>query len=253
MRRFFVERIQEPQLVCIEGADAHHIGKVLRLKPGDHIVVVTADGTEYDVVLAAIKTGMVTGSIVERRESSAEPALKAVLVQGMPKGDKLELIIQKCTELGIAELWPVHTERSIVRLTGAKAEERRERWQRIAREAAKQCQRQHVPLVQGLQSWQDALQNLPDDCQGILLWESENTNYLQATLSGMTNARPVYIFVGPEGGLTEHEVRLAQTKGVCAVTLGPRILRTETAGMAALAIIMYQLGDLGSGGLSCKK
>lgn len=252
MRRFFVERIQDHR-VYIEGSDARHIGKVLRLKHGDHIAVVTAGGEEYDVVLEEIHAGMVKGTIVELREGTGDPRLTVIMVQGLPKGDKLELIIQKCTELGIAEIWPVHTERSIVRLTGQKADERRERWQRIALEAAKQCRRQHVPLVQNIQSWAQALQNMPDNFQGILLWESEDTNYLQEVLSGMTCDVPLYIFVGPEGGLTGEEVHAARAKGIRTVTLGPRILRTETAGIAALSIVMYQLGDLGSGGMVCKK
>lgn len=252
MRRFFVERIQDDQ-VCIEGADARHIGKVLRLKPGDHISVVTADGEEYDVVLKEISAGMVKGTALAMRDSSCDPALKVILVQGMPKGDKLELIIQKCTELGITEIWPVHTERTVVQLTGKKAEDRRERWQRIALEAAKQCKRQHVPLVRNIQSWQNALQNMTDSFQGILLWESEDTNSLKEALSNMNCESPVCIFVGPEGGLTDTEVHLAEAKGICTVTLGPRILRTETAGLAALSIIMYQLGDLGSGRMVCKK
>jgi 16S rRNA (uracil1498-N3)-methyltransferase len=253
MRRFFVEHIQQPNLVYIEGTDARHIDRVLRLKQGDHIAVATGNGDEYDVVLEEIHTNMVKGIIAGMRESTNDPPLSVILIQGLPKGDKLELIIQKCTELGIAEIWPVHTERSVVKLAGPKAEERRERWQRIALEAAKQCRRQRVPLVKSIQSWQNALENMFDNYQGILLWESENTNSLKEALSGLTGDRPVYILVGPEGGLSEEEVHLAQAKGICTVTLGPRILRTETAGLAALSIIMYELGDLGSGRMACKK
>lgn len=251
MRRFFVERIQADQ-VTIEGTDARHIGKVLRLKPGDHVAVV-ADGEEYEVALTEIGPNVVRGQVVQGCSGSADPALQVMLVQGLPKGDKLELIIQKCTELGIAEIWPVHTERSVVRLNAQKAEERRERWQRIAREAAKQCKRQRIPVIKGIQSWAGALQSLPESIQGILLWEREDTNTLREALLDMNYEKPVYIFVGPEGGLTEEEVSLARRQWVLPVTLGPRILRTETAGLAALSIVMYQLGDLGGGGMTCKK
>lgn len=251
MRRFFVERIQDDQ-VSLEGSDARHIGKVLRLKPGDQVAVV-ADGEEYEVVLTEIGPNMVRGQVAQERRSSADPALQVILVQGLPKGDKLELIIQKCTELGIAEIWPVHTVRSVVRLNVQKAEERRERWQRIAMEAAKQCKRQRIPVIKGIQSWAGALQSLADGSQGILLWEKEDTNTLREALLDMNYDKPVYIFVGPEGGLTEEEVALARRQGVLPVTLGPRILRTETAGLAALSIVMYQLGDLGGGGMTCKK
>lgn len=253
MRRFFVERLQQHNQVCIEGADARHIDKVLRLKPGEHISVVTDDGEEYDVVLEEINPGMVKGIIAGRREGATDPPLKVILIQGLPKGDKLELIIQKCTELGVAEIWPVLTERTVVKLAGPKAGERRERWQRIALEAAKQCRRQRIPLVGSIQSWQNALENITGDFRGILLWEGENANSLREALSGLIHDGPVYILVGPEGGLTEEEVNLAQTKGICTVTLGPRILRTETAGLAALSIVMYELGDLGSGRMVCKK
>ncbi|HBS60239.1 MAG TPA: 16S rRNA (uracil(1498)-N(3))-methyltransferase, partial [Firmicutes bacterium] len=122
------------------------------LKPGDQVAVV-ADGEEYEVVLTEIGPNMVRGQVAQERRSSADPALQVILVQGLPKGDKLELIIQKCTELGIAEIWPVHTVRSVVRLNVQKAEERRERWQRIAMEAAKQCKRQRIPVIKGIQSW----------------------------------------------------------------------------------------------------
>lgn len=253
MRRFFVDGITEHNEVWIDGTDAHHIGKVLRLKPGAQVVVVTAAGEEYDVILEEILPAKVRGSVAGQRESSGEPPLEVILIQGLPKGDKLELIIQKCTELGIAEIWPVCTERSIVRYTGKKAEERRERWQRIAREAAKQCRRQRIPRVMDVLSWQQAMQNITGDFQGILLWESEDTKSLKETLFSMNCRNPVYVFVGPEGGFTKEEVALAKEKGVSTVTLGPRILRTETAGMAALSIIMYQLGDLGSGEPTCKK
>lgn len=250
MRRFFVESIQDDQ-VFIAGTDARHIGKVLRFKAGDRVAVV-AGGKEYEVVLTEIGPNGVKGKVMEGRPGSADPALPVMLVQGLPKGDKIELIIQKCTELGITEIWPVYTERSVVRLNPQKAEERRKRWQRIAGEAAKQCQRQRIPVIKDIQSWAGVLQSLPEGMQGILLWEKEDNNTLREALLNMDCARPVYIFVGPEGGLTEDEVSLARRQGVLPVTLGPRILRTETAGLAALSIVMYQLGDLGGGGMTCK-
>jgi 16S rRNA (uracil1498-N3)-methyltransferase len=246
MRRFFIDEIQECNVVILTGADAKHIGKVLRLKAGDHIAVVTKTGTEYEVVLEQIEANTVTGHIVAERNNTSEPPVHVILVQGLPKGDKLELIIQKCTELGIAEIWPVTTERSVVRLEEKKANERKERWQRIAEEAAKQCKRQRIPKIASLQSWEKVLKNLPHNAQGILLWESEINTRFKNVLSTISTDNPVFLFVGPEGGLTDTEVAAAHEKNVQAVTLGPRILRTETAGLAALAIIMYQLGDLGS-------
>ena len=160
MRRFFIDEIQEHNVVILTGADAKHIGKVLRLKAGDHIAVVTKSGAEYEVVLEQIEANTVTGKVVAERNEPSEPPVHVILVQGLPKGDKLELIIQKCTELGIAEIWPVATERSVVRLEEKKANERKERWQRIAEEAAKQCKRQRIPKIASLQNWEKALEDL---------------------------------------------------------------------------------------------
>jgi 16S rRNA (uracil1498-N3)-methyltransferase len=202
-------------------------------------------GEIYEAVLDQVGELKAAGRLVCRRESDSESPLKITLVQGLPKGDKLELIIQKCTELGITAIWPVQTERVVVRLDSSKAGERRKRWTRIALEAAKQCRRQLVPEVSVLQDWQTILHNLPQDAQGILLWESENNKSLRAVLSDIRTDRPIFIFVGPEGGFTQEEVHAAQARGIEAVTLGPRILRTETAGLATLAIISFQLGDLG--------
>jgi len=246
MHRFFIKEILDNNTFVITGSDAKHIGRVLRLKPGELIITVTPEGHIYEAVLDQVAELKVEGRLVRLQESESESPLNITLVQGLPKGDKLELIIQKCTELGITAIWPVHTERVVVRLDSTKAEQRWKRWNRIALEAAKQCRRQRVPEIGVLQDWQTAIHNLPQDAQGILLWESENNKSLRAVLSDMRTDRPIFIFVGPEGGFTQEEVHAAQSRGIDAVTLGPRILRTETAGLATLAIISYQLGDLGS-------
>lgn len=245
MYRFFIQEVLDDNNFILTTADAKHAGKVLRLKAGDAVLVVTPGGETYEAVLNKVGDLKAEGQLIRLLESHTESPLDITLVQGLPKGDKLELIIQKCTELGIAAIWPVHTERVVVRLDRAKADERRKRWSRIAQEAAKQCGRQRVPAVGSLQDWQRVLDNLPQNAQGILLWESENNKSLREVLSDMRAEQPIFIFVGPEGGFTEEEVAAAQSKGIPTVTLGPRILRTETAGLAAVAIISYQLGDLG--------
>jgi len=245
--RFFVDPAQfRDEKVHISGEDVKHITKVLRLQPGDHITVCDGLGCDFLVEIREMNRDEVTGAILEKGVNPAEPPIGVTLIQGLPKGEKFELIIQKCTELGISRIIPVSMERSVVQLDARKAEARRERWQRVAAEAAKQCQRGRIPQVDKLCNWNDLWDMIPPDSLLIMPWEVEKEQGLKEVLDKQTGKRRnIYLIIGPEGGIAPREAEAVLAKGAFSVTLGPRILRTETAGLAVLAIIMYQLGDLG--------
>jgi 16S rRNA (uracil1498-N3)-methyltransferase len=181
--------------------------------------------------------------IINHFSPGGEPPVKITLVQGLNKGDKMEYIVQKATELGVTDIIPMICHRSVVRLEGVKAVDRQERWQRVALEAAKQCRRAIIPKVHEIQNISEVLEKIPLGTLSFLPWEQEKSFGLREILSG-DKKESVFIFIGPEGGFEEKEVKQAIDKGVAVVTLGDRILRTETAGLACAAIVMFQWGDI---------
>lgn len=247
MRRFFVapEAVQD-DMVLFDAELAHHMGKVLRLSAGEQVTVSTGDGVAYVVVLEQFSKDAVTGRIVKRLENQQETDVQIVLYQGMPKGDKLELIIQKCTELGVSAVIPVETSRSIVHLDGGKAAKKIERWQKIAQEASQQSKRVQVPAVGPYLSWKQCLQQLKEeDGLTIIFWEDEQTQSLKALLrSQPQKPAAINLIVGPEGGLSGDEVNQLRDIGAVSASLGKRILRTETAGMAGVAIVLYEYDEM---------
>lgn len=258
MARFFVEpRYINAGLVVITGEDVRHITRVLRLATGDQITVTTGQNTDYLVEITATSKEEVNGRVIESISVNRDPELKVTLVQGLPKGDKMDLIVQKSTELGVAAIIPVETKRAVVKLDEGKARQRVERWQRIGLEAAKQCRRSKVPELALPTSWLLALEAVPREAIALVPWEGEEAISLKQVLRERqvlwerdATAKPqeVWVFIGPEGGLDPEEIEAARAKGITPVTLGPRILRTETAGLAVLTMVLYQWGDLGGTG-----
>jgi len=249
VHRFFVPDVNfQNQVVSIVGEEFKHLAGVLRLRPGDRVGLFDGAGREYLGVIESLEKDRAAVALQEELAADKESPLNLFLVQGIPKGDKMELIIQKATELGVKGIVPLETGRTVVRLEGKKREERRERWQKVAVEAAKQCGRTVVPQVQLPQGLAEFLRSLPGDRVLLIPWE-EGGQPLKSLLNGpefLTQLNiPIYILIGPEGGWEREEVALAEEYGAKAVTLGPRILRTETAGLAAISAIMYQWGDLG--------
>jgi 16S rRNA (uracil1498-N3)-methyltransferase len=253
MRRFTIapERISGDR-VAFDADETRHLVRVLRLGPGDVVTAADGRGGAWEVRLLTLGD-TATGAIVGAASLAAESPLAISLVQAVPKGDRMEAIVRATTELGVARILPALTERTVVRLDGSRWRERARRWQRVAREATKQCGRAVVPVVETprpLAEW--IATDEPADLR-LCLWETEGAPLRLALAplwrvieTGAGRPRSARVIVGPEGGLTREEVARASAAGYVSVTLGQRILRTETAGPAIVALLQYGLGDLGS-------
>ena len=232
--------------INITGEDYNHIKKVLRLKCGENITLSDGTGNEYVAVIEEFGDGFAHTRIIETYKNLTEPPIKVTLYQGLPKSDKMDLIIQKSVELGINRIVPVITERTVVRLDSEKdAAKKCERWNRISQEAAKQCNRGIIPKIEVPMSFKEALKQVEDKALSLIPYEKETKNSLRQIIETVGNIDEISVFIGPEGGFTEQEIDEAIKNGLNSVTLGPRILRTETAGIAVLSILMYELGDVG--------
>lgn len=246
MPRFFIsaEQIKGNQ-VLLAGSDQHHLLNVLRKKVGDEIRVLNGQGEEYQVVLKEIGQTAVIGEIITKVEQTTEPRVKLTLIQGLPKADKFEWIMQKNTELGVSCFQPVITERSTVKLDGELRLKKWDRWQKIIKAAAQQSGRKVVPRLEMIKDWEILLSNLPEGLT-LMPWEGEQDNSLKSVLENeKILPMAVNILIGPEGGFSLDEVQQAKDVGAIPVTLGPRILRTETAGLVAATAVLYHFGDLG--------
>lgn len=246
MRRFFIdEKAIADGTATITGNLFCHMTRVLRLKIGTRVILSDGMGRRHSGVIETVGK---ENLLVRLQESSSEPSRPArpliTLYQGLPKGSKMEFILQKCTELGVDTLVPFVSRRSVARLPKERESERLQRWERIAREAARQSDRTIIPSVSPVMELSDALAAANQDVR-LLLWEEEHTNRLRSVLGSRPAPESVSILVGPEGGLAEDEAAAAVAAGFMPVTLGSRILRTETAGMALLAILQFHWGDMG--------
>ncbi|KAF1084089.1 Ribosomal RNA small subunit methyltransferase E [Sporotomaculum syntrophicum] len=246
MPRFFVapERVQGGS-ITITGPDVHHIKRVLRLGTGDIISLLDGCGNYFECRIENLAAEFVYCQVLRQGLAGGEPPLRVVLIQGLAKGDRMDTVIQKGTELGAAAFWPVVCKRSVVKVDVSKKASRIERWRRIATGATKQCRRALVPEVAEPLEWSTAMDMIPPGALVLVLWEDETGHTLKEELQHRPRPDEVYLLIGPEGGLEQQEVAEACRRGGIPVTLGPRILRTETAGPAALAMLLYQWGDLG--------
>lgn len=229
--------------IRIEGSDVNHMKNVLRMKEGETLTVCDRSGMEYFCEVAEYLNGEAILNILKKGQAQTELPVRLVLYQGLPKKDKMELIIQKAVELGAAEIVPVMTKRCIVKLEDDKKETKKiERWQAIAESAAKQSGRGIVPTVSRVMPYKEALKRASAEGMSLIPYEmAEGMKSLQAAAKQAVNQSVVSIFIGPEGGFEEAEVSLAEENKVIPVSLGKRILRTETAGFTALSILMYEI------------
>ena len=245
MQRFFVEPHQideEAHQIHITGSDVNHISNVLRMKTGEELWISDGSKYEYRCTIESFEPDEVLLHIVYSQEPEYELPCRIYLFQGLPKADKMELIIQKAVELGAYEIIPVETKRCVVKLDGKKSAKKTARWQQIAESAAKQSKRMLIPNVHEVLTFREALKYA--ESMDVRLVPYELARGMQETkeiLAGIEPGQSVGIFIGAEGGFEEKEIEAAIEGGAKPITLGRRILRTETAGLAILSVLMFQL------------
>jgi 16S rRNA (uracil1498-N3)-methyltransferase len=222
------------------------MARVLRLQPGDEILLCNGEGIDFNATIQEIgKRSLslkITDSVAAVTEASKGPTL--TLIQGLPKGEKFDLIIQKATELGIHSIVAFPAAHSVVKISKEQEECRISRWNKIAAEASRQSERRCIPTITLAKNLDTALRGVTDSVK-LFLWEREANNHLRTILPGAYHPASLVILVGPEGGFSADEVSLAKAYDCIPVSLGPRILRTETASLAILSILQYQFGDMG--------
>lgn len=246
MPRLFLPIIEWVEgIIHISGEEARYLRSVLRCKAGDQIQIFDGKGRSYNSIINSLTRKEITVKLIGSTQFNAESPLDLILVQGLLKADKMELIIQKSTELGIKEIVPAITERSQIRETGKIL-----RWTKIAENASRQCGRTHVPAIHALADLKDIFaEYLSPAVHGIIFWEEGNVPLKDAlSKSGLSKNRTdgshFLIFIGPAGGFTRDEVRIAESAGLITASLGNRILRAETAAISSIAIIQTILGDM---------
>ena len=243
MQRYFVKERANDNRFVIEEDDRHHIIKVMRMQCGDQIICVDPVGNSAVCEIAEITDEQVVADVVQWIDESSELPISITIASGLPKGDKLEWIIQKGTELGANEFLPFSAARSVVKWDEKKAAKKIERWQKIAKEAAEQSHRAVLPKVSSSVSFKNLLEKSKDYHYKLVAYEEESrkgeTSTFAATLQKMQNGESLLLVFGPEGGLTVDEVKVLKENDFDLCGLGPRILRTETAPLYSLAAISY--------------
>ena len=243
MQHFFVtpEQVKSPY-IYIEGSDVNHMKNVLRMREGEELVVSDGNNHKYLCAIKDFEADQAVISIREELEIDTELPSRIYLFQGLPKSDKMELIIKKAVELGVYEIIPVATKRAVVKLDSKKAEKKVNRWNEIARSAAKQSGRGVIPEVTPVMKYAEAVRYAGKLDVMLIPYElAEGMEKTRQIVNKICPGQSVGIFIGPEGGFEKEEVALAEEAGAEVITLGRRILRTETAGLTTLSILMYHL------------
>lgn len=245
MPRFYIPNPRiENGLLKIEGDEVKHIRKVLRLKTGDEILVFDGLGKEFEGTIVEEGRSSVMVKIQDMLSPKRDSPLEVTLAQSLLKGEKMDYLIQKATELGVKEIIPFFSSRSVPLLEKSRSLKRHHRWEKIAVEAAKQCGRGVVPKIESLQTYSGMLHAASADQLRLILWERDGIK-LRDMLEGSKERRKVFFMIGPEGGFSQDEIEKAERVGFIAVTLGRRILRAETASLCFLSILQYEWGDVG--------
>lgn len=240
MPKFFVlpKNITDNQII-IDGDDAKHIKNVLRMREKESITVCDGNENDYECEILSFGENLVSLRINSKNRCFAEPNVKVTLFQGLPKADKMELIIQKCVELGIDKIVPVETEHTVVKLD-KKEQKKLDRWRKISESAAKQSGRGKIPEIGNILSFKEAISKTKEYDLSIIPYEKEEIKTLKF-IRDEKECKSVAVFIGPEGGFSNDEVLAAKNCNIIPITLGKRILRTETAGFSTLNIILYEL------------
>ncbi len=250
MSKFFVKANQiYNNKIEILDEDVNHIKNVLRLEIGENIIICNQDdSTNYDCKITEITSKKVECEIIKLLEKKSEGNVELVIFQGLPKADKMELIIQKGTELGVSEFVPVSLKRCIVKLDSKDQVKKVDRWNKIAEVAAKQSGRDIIPKVRSVESIKQIEEQIKDFDLFLVAYEMEENNYIKNELEKITGSKNNYkiaVFIGPEGGLEKQEVDFLNASGAKVISLGKRILRTETVTLQVSSIIMYELENGG--------
>ena len=241
MPRFFVDGPPEDGMLVLRGEDAHHAGRVLRLRPGEAVTLCDGRGTDYDCTVETVEKDAVACRVQDSHPADTEPKQRLTLYMALPKGDKMEFIVQKAVELGASEIVPYLSKNCVSRPD--KTDKKVERWRKIAVEAAKQCGRGVLPAVHPVLPVAEAIARAAQIETALFLYENEKKTGLRDALAGGVG-KTVSLMVGPEGGFAPEEAAAAQAAGLVSVSLGTRILRCETAPVAALAAVLYAGGNM---------
>ena len=243
MPKFFVEKEDfKDGYILIKDEDAIHINSVLRMKINDEIICCDNNSNDYRCLITQLDKKLVKASILEKFKNENEHSIKVTLYQGISKGERMELTIQKCVEGGIDKIVPVITDYTAVNFKG-KEEKKIKRWNKISESAAKQCGRGKIPVVENIMNFKDAVNYALKYNENIIFpYEKEEENSLKNAVKSIISGS-IAVFIGPEGGFSQEEIQFIKEKGIKTISLGKRILRTETAGLVTLVIILYELED----------
>jgi len=251
MRRFYIDpdRVRASD-VHLSGAEARHLQTILRLAVGDGVILFDGTDNEYDARIISLKPGRVDLQIIGTRKSSAEPRVQLTIAQALLKKRKMDTLVRQLTELGIHHWQPFIAHRSIRRLTQAKNRAQTDRWKTIATEAVKQCRRGSPPAISPVASFDDILNASEDSAIKVIFWEDATeplVNRLVSLIPGppLPDNQQIVLVLGPEGGFSKAEIEVAEDNGFVTASLGPRILRAETAALTASVIVLHHLGELG--------
>ncbi len=245
MHRFFVspDGFSE-KTATIKGPDVNHIRTVLRMKPGDRVEVIDGEGFQYEVVLAEVERDHVRGKILSKTAMQTESPVNIRMGQALIKGNAFDLLVRKATELGVHSIVAIRTQRCVARLAKESESYRTQRWQRIAEEASKQCGRSRVPEIHStVLSIEEFCQQSSDCDLKLVFWEEEQKTRLQDIISP-DSVSSIAFLAGPEGGWTEEEVDFLKQQGFQTVTLGPRLLKADSASLVILSLLQHRWGDL---------
>ena len=240
MPRFFVESVSGGQVI-LTGPDAAHMCRSLRMKPGDTVTLCDTQGFDYQCVVQRLSPEEAALTIIDKHQCENEPSLSVILYQGLPKGEKMDWIVQKAVELGVSQIVPVRMERCVSRPDGKASQKKTDRWQKIAVEAAKQCGRGILPQGCPPADFHQALIQAAQAEVFLFCYEGGGESVSRLITQ---KTKTVSVLIGPEGGFSLPEAEAARKAGGVPVTLGKRILRTETAPLAALSVIMYASGNM---------
>ena len=245
MARFFLPKKNiADQRATVTGPELDHLRRVLRLGPGDPIVVFDDAGWEHEAVIRSLSAQAAEIDIARSFQAERESSLKLTLAVGLTKGEKMDFVVEKATELGVQAIVPFVSTYTVPKLDQRKIEKRSERWQRIALAAAKQCGRTRIPEIFPLSGFEDLVEQTTGSLN-LLFWEKEAQQTLKQVHATDPDARSILLLIGPEGGLSDQEAGLAQRHGFKAIRLGRRILRAETAAVVAASLVQFLWGDLG--------